>query len=92
MLHFNNCGIIPSNVRYDGRLSTSSKLLYAELTSMIDEKGYCNPTNYQLAELYNVSSSTISKWIENLVDCGYINTENLYNKYGKIRLIKLNVL
>lgn len=84
-------GVIPSTVRYDERLSANAKILYAELTSIMDVKGYCFITNSELAELYNVSLTTMSKWIKNLIDCGYIETENMYSRYGKKRLITVKI-
>ena len=65
--------IIPANVRYDDSLTPNAKLLYGEITALCNERGYCWATNGYFAELYNVSKVSVSKWIGNLKDAGYIS-------------------
>ena len=85
--------IIPANVRYDESLTPNAKLLYGEITALCNERGYCWATNGYFAELYNVSKVSVSKWIGNLKDAGYINiemeqdggTKQILNRY--IRLV-----
>lgn len=69
----NYYAIIPANVRYDSELKANEKLLYGELTALTNEKGYCWATNGYFAELYSVSKQSVSAWISNLKDKGYIN-------------------
>lgn len=75
--------IIPANVRYDKRLKLLSRLLYAEITALTNEKGYCWATNKYFAELYEVSIQTISSCISQLKEFGYINVEMIYKKGTK---------
>ncbi len=85
--------IIPANVRYDKDLTPNAKLLYGEITALCNEKGYCWATNHYFAELYGVSTVSISKWIKALVDKGYINSRVEYEKGNVIttkRFITLN--
>lgn len=85
--------IIPANVRYDESLTPNAKLLYGEITALCNERGYCWATNGYFAELYNVSKVSVSKWIGNLKDAGYISiemeqdggTKQILNRY--IRLV-----
>ena len=70
--------IIPANVRYDKELSANAKLLYGEITSLCNKEGYCWATNSYFAELYNVSNKSISLWIKQLVQKGYIKSTLIY--------------
>lgn len=82
--------IIPSIVRYDERLSASEKLMYGELTCLTNKLGYCYASNSYFAKLYGKDASTISRWVKNLEDCGYITID--YEREGKQiirRIIKM---
>ena len=78
--------IIPANVRYDEDLKPNAKLLYGELTALSNEKGYCWANNSYFAKLYNVTTKTISVWISQLNNKGYINSELIYEGNTKIVL------
>ena len=64
--------IIPSRVRYDKELSANEKLLYGEITALASKGGLCWATNKYFSELYGVESRTIRRWIEHLVERGYV--------------------
>ena len=73
--------IIPANVRYDADLTPNAKLLYGEITALCNEKGYCWAKNKYFAELYSTSEKSITRWIKNLADKGYIETDVKVNGY-----------
>lgn len=66
-------GILPANVRYDKRLKPMEKIMFTEITSLSNKKGYCYSKNKYFADLYEVSPETVSRWISNLVKYGYVN-------------------
>lgn len=85
--------ILPANVRYDKNLNASTKLFYAELTALANEKGYCWASNGYFADLYGVTKQTISVWIKLLRDKEYIKTKIEYfegTRNIKRRLIFIN--
>ena len=75
--------IIPANVRYDKRLNANAKLLFGELTALSNEKGYCWASNSYFAELYGVSTTSISAWVKRLKDFGYIEVKMFYKEGTK---------
>ena len=74
----NYYAIIPADVRYDKRLKPLARLLYGEITALCNEKGYCWASNSYFAELYEVSDITISRYISELKEYGYIKC--IYDK------------
>lgn len=64
--------IIPASVRYEKSLPPAAKLLYAEITSLAQSKGYCWANNEYFAKLYEVSERTIRRWIEQLTQLNFI--------------------
>ena len=63
--------IIPANVRYSD-LKPNAKLLYGEITALSNKHGYCFASNNYFANLYNVNKNTISSWITDLKNKGFI--------------------
>lgn len=75
--------IIPAFVRYDKDLQPTAKLLYGEITALSNEKGFCWAENEYFANLYNVSKTSISKWISSLIKKQYITSEIVYKQGTK---------
>jgi len=77
MAESNYYAIIPADVRYDKRLTANAKLLYGEITALCNSKGFCWAGNTYFADLYDVSTVSISKWISQLVNGGYLIREEI---------------
>jgi hypothetical protein len=72
--------IIPANVRYNKKLTPRAILLYGEITALCSKHGYCWATNQYFANLYSVSKVSVSKWISELEQGGYIETHIKYKE------------
>ena len=72
--------IIPSGVRYDKDLTPNAKLLYAEITSLLSMGGECYASNKYFSELYGKNKVTISRWIKELKERGYISVSYTYKE------------
>lgn len=89
----NYYAVIPAGVRYDKRLKAIEKLLYGEITALTQKEGECWATNQYFAELYDMSTRTVSAIINKLVECGYLTSDIQYKKGTKIidkRVIRIS--
>jgi uncharacterized phage protein (TIGR02220 family) len=82
--------IIPAQIRYDSELTPNAKLLYGEITSLCNQQGYCWASNNYFAELYKVSKTSISKWINSLKHKNYIEVKIQY-KEGTKEIVKRTI-
>lgn len=74
----NYYAIIPAPVRYCKNLKANEKLMYGELTALSNDKGFCFASNEYFSNLYDVSKTSISKWISNLEKNGFIKIKMIY--------------
>ena len=79
----NYYAIIPAEVRYDKDLSSTAKLLYAEITSLCSKSGECWASNEYFSNLYSISERTISRLLKLLKDKNYISIELIYKSKSK---------
>lgn len=74
----NYYAIIPAPVRYCKDLKANEKLMYGELTALSNDKGFCFASNEYFSNLYDVSKTSISKWISNLEKNKFIKIKMIY--------------
>ena len=94
----NYYAILTSEVRYNQKLTPNAKLLYAEITALINMNGVCFAGNSYFANLYGKTNTTVSKWVSELVKEGFVEisftykegTKEIDNRY--IRIIKGGVV
>jgi hypothetical protein len=79
----NYYAVIPAEVRYSKDLTPNAKLLYAEITALSQKDNTCWASNKYFANLYEVSTVTISRWISSLVKNGFINRNIVYKNGTK---------
>lgn len=83
----NYYGILPAHVRY-AKIKPMSKLIFSELSALTNKYGYCNATNHYFADLYEVAGETVSRWINELKQHGFISIKYIKeNKEIKERRI-----
>lgn len=68
--------VIPASVRYSQELPAGAKLLYAEITSLVKEKGYCYASNAYFQRLYGISEPTVQRHLRALKKLGFIQIED----------------
>jgi len=76
--------VIPATVLFNEQLKANVKLLYAIITVLSNKEGYCFASNSYLANLLNVKSHTISKWVSELKALGFVHIEIIKNEKGEI--------
>lgn len=81
--------IIPADVRYSQAVCMGSKLLYGEITALCNKEGFCWASNTYFSELYERDTNTISRWIRELIEAGFISSE-INKKEGNQRRIYLS--
>ena len=76
--------IIPSSVRYCSSLKFAERLLYGEITALLNKEGYCFATNRYFSDLFGVIPGTVSRWISHLEKLGFIKIELIRNDKKEI--------
>lgn len=76
--------IIPADVRYDDRIPANAKLLYGEISALIGKEGFCFASNQYFAEIYKMSTDSISRLFKKLEETGYIRRELEKDKSGQV--------
>lgn len=75
--------VIPADVRYDDALPPNAKLLYGEISSLCDQRGYCYATNSYFSKLYGWGTTTIRRLLSALSERGYIQVDIVRDRRTK---------
>lgn len=67
--------IIPAEIKYNRGISDFAKILYGEIMSLSNDKGYCYATNKYFSELYGKDKDTISKTVSALKNVCAVRVE-----------------
>lgn len=74
--------VLPAIVRYDKKLSSTQKILFAEISALTNKDGYCWASNSYFADLFGISDTQVSTSISKLKKEGYI-TSDVENNYKR---------
>lgn len=67
--------VLPACVRYDASLPPNAKLLYAEISALCDDVGYCFASNDYFAGNFELNAKSIQRLLKTLVERRYISVE-----------------
>ena len=81
--------VIPASVRYDTSIPANAKLLYGEISALLNADGFCFASNQYFADLYSVTIKSISRLISLLEQAGYIRCQIEKDKSGKVACRKI---
>ena len=76
--------VIPAEVRYDAKLPSNAKLLYGEISALLNDEGYCYASNQYFADLFELTTRTVSDLVAKLQDRGHISVVIRHNDKGKV--------
>lgn len=76
--------VIPAQVRYDKHLSSTAKIIYAEITSLTNATGYCYASNKYFAKLFDLEIRQVQNIIKSLKINKHIIIEIYDNNKRKI--------
>ena len=68
--------VLPSAIRYDPTITAGARLLYAEISSLTDARGYCWASNSYFQQLYGISEPTVQRYLRALKAGGYIRIQD----------------
>ena len=68
--------MIPAQVRYSADLPPGAKILYAEISSLTDARGYCFASNEYFVDLFQTTERTIQRYLTALRKGGFISIQD----------------
>lgn len=82
--------VIPAPILYHAKLNDKDKILYAHITNLCNEKGYCWASNGYIASLLGKSIPAIKKSLKRLHDLNLISINHVAKNEQDERRISLN--
>ena len=67
--------ILPAKVRHSKELSSSEKLLFAEVSALSNKDGYCSASNAYLGHLLNITERSVTRQLNTLRKQGFVRVE-----------------
>jgi len=87
--HGNWMAVIPATILFDNKLNDRDKIIYAIISNLTHERGYCWATNKYLAQKLDCTVITVQRALKKLSDRNYLDIEVLRNESGTSRIIRL---
>jgi len=81
--------VIPATILFDHELNDRDKIIYAIISNLTHDRGYCWASNKYLAEKLDCSVITIQRALKKLSYRNYLDIEVLRNESGTTRIIRL---
>lgn len=78
---------IPKEIWLCKELSALDRVIYAEIDSL-DNENHCIASNEYFAEFCGVSEPTVTRSIQKLIDCGYIEKVSFDGRHRVLKVIK----
>jgi len=75
--------ILTAEVRYCKEISANEKILFSEITALMQMNGECYASNNYFASLFDVTPQAISKWINHLIRLNFISVKYTYKQGSK---------
>jgi len=64
--------VLPAAIRYDTEIPAAAKLLFAEISSLTESRGYCYASNEYFLKLFGMAERTLQRHLKALESAGYI--------------------
>lgn len=82
-------GILPGHVRYDANLSPAAKLLYCDISAIIDLLGFYKKDVGFISREFKITERTARRWLNELIETGYAKEVIEERKGRQIKFIEL---
>ena len=78
--------VLPADVRYDPDLPPMARLLYAEISSLTDQTGFCYASNAYFLRVFEIAERTLQRHLRVLEEHGYLRIEDGDGGHGRRKI------